>query len=535
MDKELNSIKQQAFDNVSEKLTVFEDGFAAELTKRSAEVGYQITDWQANLEKRLTESSDAYAEEWQQTEERIAADQRGNIAALGERLTADLERLKKEASAFEEGIRAEMSNADEARLSFAEQINKDLAEIRSVADDEVKAQIGKHHLALQETLRQKQRELEAGLEDLAARTEAVYTTLDSAANNSRQTFDEWQSQYNTRMRDMDMSLEELRRHSRETAAENDERVAQFRSGLDDIRKEIGVQKKVFDRTVELKQELEHQMEEINGNLDRLDQRKAEIARFETQLTRIKRLEDEVKAKEDHFNTEKHRIEVMEENFTRLLKTSQAVEEKLKDVSSSDDILQNVQLQIRKLEDSLKETEEKFERIERKKEILEETNEGIDRNFKALQTTEAAIKQADEVITALSDQFEDLSVSIKTLAGENEKAVEAVEKTVALDETLVHIEKRIAEMDVARNWVARAQTELQALDKHIRSQLNLTRTLLDREGAKNAGTKDKGAPPPQSRDNVKRLKLSGWTNDEIATSLGISKGEVELILELDSRT
>jgi chromosome segregation ATPase len=196
----------------------------------------------------------------------------------------------------------------------------------------------------------------------------------------------------------------------------------------------------------------------------------------------------------------------------------------------------VQLQIRKLEDSIKETEEKYDRIERKKEILEETNEGIERNFKALQATETMIKHADEIINTLSGQFENLSFSVKTLASENEKAVEAAAKTASLDETLVHIEKRIAEMDVARNWVARAQTELQALDKDIRAQLNLTRTLLDREGGKTAAAAaNKGAPPPQSRDNVKRLKLSGWTNDEIATSLGISKGEVELILELDSRS
>jgi len=45
---------------------------------------------------------------------------------------------------------------------------------------------------------------------------------------------------------------------------------------------------------------------------------------------------------------------------------------------------------------------------------------------------------------------------------------------------------------------------------------------------------KGAPPPQTRDNVIRLKAKGWTTEEIANSLNLSRGEVELILEVSSR-
>ena len=99
-----------------------------------------------------------------------------------------------------------------------------------------------------------------------------------------------------------------------------------------------------------------------------------------------------------------------------------------------------------------------------------------------------------------------------------------------------MEKRIAEMNVARESLARLATELQNLDKDAQDQLNLTRTLLNREEGKNQGraagkAADDGAPPPRDRENIIRLKRQGWSIDEIARSMKISKGEVELILEL----
>ena len=428
-----------------------------------------------------------------------------------------------------------MSNVDKTHLSFAEQINRDLAEIRVTAESEVKNQVGQYQISMQETIRQKQRELEKEIEDISEISKNAYASLDETAANTLKTFDEWKVSYNTRMREMEAYLEELRRHSRETASENDEQISLYRQSLEDIKKELTVQKKIFDQTADLKQEMERQIEEINGNLDRLDLRKNEIVQLENQFTHIKRLEDEINNKMTRFINEKNRIDQMKNDFDRLIKTSQSVEERLKHVSSSDDILQAVQVQIRKLEDGIKENEEKFLRIERKNDVLEETNEGIDRNFKALQKTEAAVKNAQKIIKGLSDQFDSLHSSIEALAAENVKAEEASEKITILDENLSQIEKRIADMNVAREWLARTETELKSLDKDARNYVKLAKDIYERDNKKKSSVAaDKGAPPPQDRDNVLRLKDQGWTVEEIANAMNISRGEVELIIEIGSR-
>ncbi|MDR0316823.1 MAG: hypothetical protein LBH97_07990, partial [Treponema sp.] len=514
----------------------FEDDFLADLGKRSSEIDRQLAEWRNGLEKRLVEIAEEGAVERQKAEARIGEELRKNLSVQGEKLISELGRLKTETVAFEEGIREEMRIADDSRKSFSEQLERDLEEARIAAENELKNKIGQHSLSLSETLRQSQREIEEEIRETASRSEAHIAGIEAIAEDSRKSIEEWQGQYSNRMKELDTEMEEARRRSRDMVTENEERIAITRSALDGIRKELDVQAKLFDRTDARKIELERCIEDINGDIDRLDQRKHEIAQIENQFTQIKRLEDDVNAKMTRFLSEKRRIEVMENDFNRLLQTSQAVEEKLAQVSSSDDTLQAVQVQLRRLEDVIKETEEKYQRVERKGQTLEETNAGIDRNFRALQESGTALKNSAETVSRLGAEMELIRASVESLSAENEKALDAAKKISSLDESLSLIEKRIEEMQVAREWLARTETELQALDKDAQQTLRLTRSLLDRENGKTPakGKSGDGAPPPRDRDNIIKLRRKGWSVDEIAKTMDISKGEVELILELSPR-
>jgi chromosome segregation ATPase len=486
------------------------------------------------LQERLDKNIEKIDKKLQEAEERIFTEQKENIAAIGEKLSAGLEKLKEEASVFENSIKQEMDNVDETRSSFAEQIKKDISEIRLTAENEVKTQVGQYQLSTQEILRQKQKELEKELKDISDRSGEVHSSMDEALVKTKQSFDDWQVQCNNRIREMDESLEKLRANSRDTAAENDERTNQFRQSLEDIRKELAVQKKIFDSTGELKKELEQSMEAIKADMNRLEQNKNEVMRMESEFTRINRLAGEINDKMTRFINEKNRMEQMQNNFDKLIKTQQSVEDRLKQVTSSDDILQTVQLQIRKLEEGLKENEEKFTRIERKNEILDAINEGIARNFKDLQKTEGAIKNAEKIINTLADQFDNLHTSIEALAAESVKATDATEKITALDGALSQIEKRISEMNIAREWLARIETELSNLDKDIKNRYNQTKTLLEKGSGKAASGDDMGALTPQVRENVIRLRKQGFTVEEISGTMKLSRGAVELILEVATR-
>ena len=133
---------------------------------------------------------------------------------------------------------------------------------------------------------------------------------------------------------------------------------------------------------------------------------------------------------------------------------------------------------------------------------------------------------------MSEQFDNLRTSIEVLAAQSEKALYAEEKISVLDDTLAKIEKRIADMNVAREWLARTETELKALDKDAKAHLKQTKALFEQKSGKTPV--DKGAPVPQDRDNILRLKERGWTVEEIANAMNMSRGEVELTLEIATR-
>jgi hypothetical protein len=101
--------------------------------------------------------------------------------------------------------------------------------------------------------------------------------------------------------------------------------------------------------------------------------------------------------------------------------------------------------------------------------------------------------------------------------------------------LSDIEKRMDVMQKAREWLARTETRLEEVTKQAQEQVKIMGTLLKAEGAKGT-TKDRGgAPPIGVRETVVKLAHQGWSIDEISRAVKLSKGEVELILEISPKT
>jgi len=233
-----------------------------------------------------------------------------------------------------------------------------------------------------------------------------------------------------------------------------------------------------------------------------------------------------------FLTEKNRLEIMEKDFERLLQTSQRVEEKLKEVTGADDTLQDIQVTLRKLEDAIASAEEKFQRVESKNRILEETTHGIERNFQIMGETELALRKCRQNIDRAEEELDSFRPSIEELAMASERALSTGEKLESLDTNLSAIEDRIEKMQIAREWLAQAETRFEDLNREAKRQLDMLNAVLKEDSKKTGGSK--GAPPPGVRETVIRLARQGWGPEEIARNLKISRGEVELILEMIGR-
>jgi chromosome segregation ATPase len=564
MDKEIARLKAQAYDTVSDKMKLFEEDFSADLFRRREEFTLKIEKWKDSLDAELAELGESYRTERQKLEIALGEDLKRYFSDEDARLVSEVEHLKAEVGAFEEGIRDQMAQADQSLGALKDQLDATMADARGEAEAALKAELGRFSFAFTESLKQQQRELEGEVKKIAFQVESRSGEFAARLDESRQTIEEWQNKFSGQMRNLDDSVDEQRRKIRDLGSENEDRLAAIRSSIENLREETAVQRnaafahadeqaklldsaikdadrrikeflaqtKLFDQADELKYSLERKLEDLRGDLNGLDQRRAEAAELEAKFIRIKRLEEEVDAKVVSFQSEKRRIELMENDFNRLFQTSQSVKEKLAEVTATDDALQAAQVQIRRLADALSDAEERYQRIEKKNQTLEETNAGIDDNFKALQESERTTQKLQEAIRRLLDQQEEVRLSVEKLAVENAKAREAADKVAALDEILSSIEARMAKLQTVRESLAKAETRFEDINRSLQEQYKLFTALIRNDGPERR-SKEAGALTIGERETVIKLKQQGWSVEEIARTVKRSKGEVELILEIGS--
>jgi len=504
LEKGLEELRTASYESISEKLGTFEDEFITDINKRSNDINLKIAEWQSVIEGRLSVIGENSITALRELEQSRAEEMKKNLSALDARLVSELEHLKSETGAFEGGILDQMKAADDSVSSFREQLDRNLEETRKEAEITIKAEIGNYSLTAAETVKKYQRELD----------------------------DAWNG-LSMRLRELDENVEEARQRIRDLAAETDKRITSVRTSVDDAERHIRDavdQTKLIDKADEMRLEMERRIEDLKSDIDRLDQRRAEAARIENEFIKIKRIEDEINSKMIKIFSEERRVENMEANFTRFLQISRSVEDKLTEVTASDDTLQAVQLKIRKLEEALGGTEEKFQRIERKNQILDNTIDGIEKSFRALQDTEKLSDKIGGELVQYADELEKIKVSIEKLSAESEKAANAVDRIDVLNNNLEEIEERIKSMQRARQWIADAETRLEELNRQAQTQARAIDAMVKGKKSGPAPDLGEGAPSQQKKENIIILARQGWTVDEIAKNLKISRGEVELTLE-----
>ena len=579
VEKEINVLKASAYQSVSEKLKVFEDDFFADLKARSETIENRLDGWQGDLEKRLATISTQSQSVGQEAAKAAAEELRESLATLQASLFEQMGKLSAQAQAFRDGVTDQMEAADGSLASLRESVHTDLAEARAAADAFVHAELERYRVDGQEKIKEAARELETRLRSLSESSdeasregkefqEALSRETQAAQAEAVRFRQELSQKIAQALEGFGRSYEAMsadsQRRSREIAAELDQALQGFQRSAEDYAsrteteakrfserferetaerertltdmdarvKAFSAQTKLFDRADELQNELKNNMEKLKGDLARLEARKGEIAELETQFQRIKRLEDETEQKVSRFLAEKRRVDTLEEDFKRLLGLSQEVDRKLSSVTESRDSLTDLQTEFRKLSGLAEEAGTKFERLEKKSSLLDTTVDGLDKGFEALRGIEQELKDMEQRVNPLTDRIAELGTGMDALDKGRDRVDQAVSRLSELDKNLDETEKRIEKVQKAREWLARTETRLEELNKQAQDQLKLLGTLLKQEAG--SSKKEPGAPSLSAQETVRKLAHQGWKVEEIARAVKLSRGEVELILELSSQ-
>jgi DNA repair exonuclease SbcCD ATPase subunit len=590
----LGALKTKAYQDVESKLSVFEDEFFADLRARSNAMQEKFQTWQAEMEKRalafeadVKERMSTADESVQTLRETLRVDidkvkkdasvsfekdlavVRDSMEASARRMSREiesgmkelagsLEAGRKELAELFEGSRAEINVWEEKTRQQLAEAELAIADKISTLSTEAGASIGSirdSFVSQKEDLLVSTNEERMGLrKELSGMAEAISThreelkrTTDTAMEALRGQLDAFQLETQKRMRDMQTDVETRIKDQKQQLADSRDKSEAMQEKLfgkveesyrmlsanvaeiDKRVKNFQSQTRLFERADSLKAALEGTIDEMKKEMAKLNAERAEIAEIELQLTKTRKVADDVSTKLTRFLTDKRRIDEMDGDFKKIIALSRDVDLKLDTLSASNDALQQIQAKIRQFEDMGKTVDGGFERLEKKKEILSITSEGVDRNFQRLEGIEKSLQDADRSADDLAGKVQSLRSDYELLASNKKDAESAMEIVGKLTGIMEELEGRLEKAQSSREWMARTETRFEEIGRQAQEQVRLLESIMKSETKKDKG--ERGAPPLDKRETVVKLSHQGWSVQEISRVTQLSRGEVELILEL----
>ena len=640
LEQGLDELKSRAYDNVSEKLQVFEDDFFADLKNRDEQIRGTLEEWQKNAELELGELGLKGTRDREETERRYSLEIKQKLTDLQTRVFGQFETFQDQVDGFRESLSGRIRVAEEDLSNFREELSsrvsvekessfaefekvfdafdKDVGEKFSKANKTIgqklsdfsgdietrhrelsgdyqairdesaewKERIGTQMLEAQRgsvesidsmksefaamtselqdeyTGKTEQLVLESGEERASIRreistveesitrvsselTEKTRDSLDTLKEQSESFLLEFRKNSREARDDVERKIKELRQsvqESRDKAESNrkemsthtDTEYARLMRNLDEIdrrQREFISETRVFERADEMKELLEADIAELGRQLEVVGSGRDEIRIINDQYEKAISLYDEVNGKLARFLSEQQKVENLEGKIARIGSLSESVDLKLDRVSETNDALQDLQVRLKQLEDLNEDLAGRYARLSEKSNVLDVATEGVDKNFERMTRIEEILKDVAERVLPLRDSLNLAEERQVRFEGDREKIDLVVGKVASIDSTIVDLDKKLEDLSKAREWLARTETRLEEINRETQQRVRLLGTLSKREaGAK----KSSGSPDMSTREMVVKLAREGWNSEEIATNLKLSRGEVELILELQPK-
>ena len=291
------------------------------------------------------------------------------------------------------------------------------------------------------------------------------------------------------------------------------------------------QTQVFEKADQLKVDLEKSIEKLKAEVSHFEVYRTAMDEIASQYNRVCKIEGEIEEKIALIMNERSRIEKIEGQFARLDEVSNNIDRKIEILKNTGDDIQSYEVQVRRVEESIDKVNARYERLEKKEVVLDQTAESIGSAFEELKMLENEIRSFKNEVSGMPNDIEQIRTSIDTLMFNRDKADAVFSRISSLDELLVSMDDKMKKLQDSRSWLAAVETRLNDLSTKTDEKLRLVAALYRNE---TASSKTGGAPPLSARENVLKLHREGWTDDEIADAIRISKGEVQLIIEFEDK-
>jgi chromosome segregation ATPase len=517
LDEQLEQARKAARSSLGKKIKELQDSMeksvqdhSHQIEERLRAMGVSVNQSRSDMQE-IIDSTNGEIASWQA---RVNQALKGYEMEFTERYQA----LRKESDNQITGIRDDFESQSEDLITSTNTERLQLKEeFKNIKDrvDELEANLAEKSESALEAF---QRQMEAFQLELNQRSKDLQVETDNRMRDLKQRMADMKEKTESQAQSLSAKVEEGYQLLTINLNEMDKRVKGFVS-----------QTKIFERADQLKVQLETGIDEMKRDMERLQLQRKEVEELSSQVGSAKKAVDDIGGKLKALLAERGRVEDMDSDFKKLLNISKELDNRIETVYASQDALQEIQARIRELENLEKITEGRFERLEKKNSIIEATTSGVDKNFEALDLLEKQLKGVSKDLQGFVGALKELRGQTSELAAGREKSEYVIEKITDLDSILSELEQRMEKLETAREWLAKTETRFETVGKQAQEQVRLLESILK---ADNKQSKlGEGAPPMDKRETVIKLAHLGWTPTEIARTTKLSRGEVELIMEL----
>ena len=304
--------------------------------------------------------------------------------------------------------------------------------------------------------------------------------------------------------------------------------------LDDIDKRIKQfisQSSVFDKADELKKQLDNALAKLRADIEQTETFKPMLTELNAEIKKTQRMEEDMREKITRLSGEKKRINFLESDFKRLIELSQTMDKRIAEVQTTNDDIQNYQVEIRKFQETLAEITTRYDRLEKKNPVLDRTISDIDKSFEKLQSLEKQIVNCENQARRFPEQIEYLMRGVTTIMDSDSKINTAIDKLDSLSQIINDTDDKLNSVKTSREGLMNVEKRIIELSKHADDQVNLLHAITKAQDGKNLGRDSSSAVAISTKESVWRLTREGWKPEEIAKALNLAVREVELILEI----
>jgi len=429
-----------------------------------------------------------------------------------------------------EGMTGQVKESLKVLSSEIEDIRSGINSLKKEVEEEIREIVTQYSLDLN-------REFSDKLSNLREREEAIVDLVKKLSEEAKARIE--QSQVSA-----EEVMEKFQKQVEDTYKKVEQRIFELEVKINSFEKETSIIK----RAGKFKERVEQDIEKLNEIMLQLKEDKKDINGMKKVIDRLKKDEGDITARVRQLKGDKKLVYNIAKNAEHAIGLISMVDEKINFIEKQGELLE-------KIENGIKGIEEQFRQIEEKSGVLSEKEADLNLSIEAIAKTKELVGTLEKRTEILKESFEEIKGieedvkrrltltddKTREIIGRNKQIEDVLSKFQQMDSLVVDIETRTKQLQATREWLARTESRLTTLSQDADRMIGELKSLLEKTagipGAKSGGKTTGAELSRESESKVKTVLTlfdQKWTIPEICKVTKMSRGEVELILELNNR-